>query len=212
MLTDKELYAAIKLLKYMRDAKDALMYGQVLTCTCILTRGNATQANKLCNMFMPWLIKMGYIRVVKIDGYDCIKLNINTRETIKRRGLQHLLGNPLSKLYNKDLEHCRELWDIEAQNNFVICPEARNRDFSEVDIDGLTEFEAQQINSMSAIEGSFKLNFKNDERGRRYCAKAPDAQEETEEAFVNITSDKWQRHAIMLAEPLPVDADKTYGI
>lgn len=211
MLNEVELIAAVKLLKYMRDAKDILMYGQVLTCTCILCRGNVNKANKLCSVFLPWLIKMGYMKVVRIDGYDCLKLSINTRKTKKRRGLQHLLGNPLSKLYNKDLEHCREIWDIEAINSFVICPEARNKDFSEVDVDGLTEFEAEQINSMSAIEGSFKLNFKNDERGRRYCAKAPDAEDENE-VFVNITSDKWQRHAIMLAEPLPTDADKTYGI
>lgn len=212
MLTEVELYAAIKLLKYLRDTKDVLMYGQVLTCTCILTKGNATKANKLCNVFLPWLIKMGYIHVVKIDGYDCIKLAVNTRETKRRKGLQHLLGNPLSKLYNKDLEHCRELWDIEAQNSFVICPEARCRDFSEVDVDGLSEYEAEQINQMSAIVGSFKLYLKNDERGRRYCAKAPNTADDENEVFVNVTSDKWQRHAIMLAEPLPIKADKTYGI
>ena len=91
MLTEVELYAAIKLLKYLRDTKDVLMYGQVLTCTCILTKGNATKANKLCSVFLPWLIKMDYIHVVKINGYDCIKLTINTRETKRRRGLQHLL-------------------------------------------------------------------------------------------------------------------------
>lgn len=212
MLNDQELIAAIKLLKYLRDSKDVLMFGQVLTCTCILTKGNAVKANRLCSMFLPWLIKMGYVKVVKIDGYDCIKLAINTRESTKRKGLQHLLGNPLSKLYNKDLEHCRELWDIEAINSFVICPEAKNRDFSEVDVEGLSEYEAEQINAMSSIEGTFKLFFKNDERGRRYASKAPDAQEDTKETFVNVTSDKWQRHAIMLAEPLPTDADKTYGI
>ena len=212
MLNEVELIAAVKLLRYLRDSKDALMFGQVLTCTCILTRGDAVKANKLCSIFIPWLIKMGYVHVVRINGYDCIKLTINTRETKRRRGLQHLLGNPLSKLYNKDLEHCRELWDIEAMNSFVVCPEAKYRDFSEVDVDGLSEYEAEQINAMSSIEGAFKLYLKNDERGRRYCAKAPDAEENNDEVFVNVTSDKWQRHAIMLAAPLPTDADKTYGI